>query len=138
MWPRVHGHRTLELGAPGASRDWLNGLVLAGRKRGTAGLLAEDYQAEGEEVERVGERLVLLDNDGAALTTVIVTAVRQTTFAEVTWDFAASEGEGDTSIEQWRAGHRAFWSRDEVTVTDDTPVVCVSFRLADGPGPTAG
>jgi uncharacterized protein YhfF len=60
MWPRVDGLRSLELGAPGEMRAWLNGLVVEGRKRATAGLLAE-YQTEGEELERVGERLAVLD-----------------------------------------------------------------------------
>jgi hypothetical protein len=48
MWPRVDGLRAMELGAPGGMRQWLNGLVLAGRKRATAGLLDHDYVAEGK------------------------------------------------------------------------------------------
>ena len=66
MWPRVQGLRALELGTPGAFRDELTALVLAGRKQATAGLLAE-YTEEGEELETVGERLVLLDSDGKSL-----------------------------------------------------------------------
>ena len=47
-WPRVGGLRTLELGSPGEMRSRLNALVLAGRKRATAGVLAVDYEQEGE------------------------------------------------------------------------------------------
>jgi uncharacterized protein YhfF len=54
----VDGLRALELGTPGDLRAELNGLVLDGRKRATAGLLAE-YAEEQEELEHVGERLAL-------------------------------------------------------------------------------
>jgi uncharacterized protein YhfF len=131
MWPRVNGLRTLELGAPGASRDHLNSLVRSGHKRATAGLLDQDYRAELEEIELVGEHLVLLGNDGEPLATVIVTAVQLTTFGEVTWEFAESEGEGDATLSDWRDGHRAFWAREGIEVGDETPIVCLSFRLAD-------
>jgi len=39
--------RALELGTPGEMRTWLNGLVIDGRKRATAGLLSE-YVEEQE------------------------------------------------------------------------------------------
>lgn len=67
MWPRVDGLRAVELGAPGEMRQWLNDLVLSGRKRATAGLLEGDYRAESEEVEHLGERLALLDAAGVKL-----------------------------------------------------------------------
>lgn len=131
MWPRVNGQRTIELGSPGASRDNLNGLVLAGRKRATAGLLEQDYRAESEEIEHVGERLVLLGNAGEPLAVLVVTAVSQVPFGAVTWEFAESEGEGDTSLDEWRQGHREFWGREGIEITDETPIVCLSFRLDD-------
>jgi len=132
MWPRVNGLRTLELGSPGEMRNRLNGLVLAGHKRATTGLRDYHYEAESEEIEQVGERLVLLDNDGQPLATVVVTAVAVVPFGEVTWEFASSEGEGDASLEEWRDGHRAFWAREGIEVTDETPAICISFRLEDG------
>lgn len=132
MWPRVNGQRTIELGSPGAVRDRLNALVLSGAKRATAGVLDQDYQAESEEIEHVGERLVLLGSAGEPLATVVVTAVEQVRFADVTWEFAESEGEGDTSLEEWRDGHRSYWAREGIEVTDDTPIVCLSFRLDAG------
>jgi len=74
MLARIDGLRTLELGSPGELREWLNGLVLAGTKQ--AGLLELDYRAESENVEHVGERLVLMDDTGARLAEVAVTAVQ--------------------------------------------------------------
>ena len=130
MWPRVDGLRALELGTPGEQRTWLNGLVLDGRKRATAGLLTE-YTEEQEELEHVGERLALLDDEGGRIATVEVTRIERTTFAEVPWEFAAAEDEGDEDIEEWREGHRRDWARQGIPVTDDTAVVLLWFRLVD-------
>ncbi|MGK5737601.1 ASCH domain-containing protein [Micromonospora sp. URMC 103] len=128
MWPRIGGLRTLALGTPGELRSTLNSLVLAGVKTATAGLRSE-YAAEGEELEHVGERLVLVDDDDHLVGVVEVTGVEVVRFADVTWDFARSEGEGDRSIEDWRSGHAAYWARLGTPVTDDTDVVCIRFRL---------
>ncbi|RKN14026.1 ASCH domain-containing protein [Micromonospora musae] len=128
MWPRIGELRTLALGTPGELRSTLNGLVLAGVKTATAGLLSE-YAEEGEELERVGERLVLVDDDDRLVGLVQVTGVEVLRFADVGWDFARSEGEGDLSLEDWRSGHAAYWARLGTPVTDDTDVVCVRFRL---------
>ncbi|MEV0154155.1 ASCH domain-containing protein [Micromonospora sp. NPDC050686] len=128
MWPRIGGLRTLDLGTPGELRARLNGLVLAGVKTATAGLLTE-YAHEQEELEHVGERLALVDDDGHLVGVVRVTGIEVVRFADVSWDFARSEGEGDRSVEEWRAGHAAYWAREGTPVDDDTDVVCVRFRL---------
>lgn len=128
VWPRVDGLRALELGTPGELRAELNGLVLAGRKRATAGLLAE-YAEEQEELEHVGERLALVDDAGVRVATVEVTAVDRTRFAEVPWDFAAAEGEGDRDLEEWQGGHRRYWAAQGMAVDDDTEVVLIRFDL---------
>ncbi len=134
MWPRVQGLRALELGTPGSSRDMLNSLVLSGQKRATTGLLQE-YAQEGEVLEHVGERLALLDDDGRALTVVEITDVHVRRFADVPWEFAAAEGEGDDDLDQWRAGHRRYWAARGTPVDDDTQVVCLRFVLSRGAGP---
>ncbi|MFI6265745.1 ASCH domain-containing protein [Micromonospora sp. NPDC051006] len=128
MWPRIGGLRTLALGTPGELRTNLNALVLAGVKTATAGLLTE-YAAEGEELEQVGERLVLVDDADQLVGVVQITGVEVVRFADVSWDFARSEGEGDRSIEDWRSGHAAYWARLGTTVTDDTEIACLRFRL---------
>lgn len=128
-WPRAGGLRGLELGSPGPMRTWLNGLVLSGQKRATAGLLSE-YAEEGEEPEYIGERLALLDDHDHQLATIEVTRFEVHPFGEVPWEFAAAEGEGDTDIESWRAGHRRFWASEGVSVDDATLVACVWFALA--------
>jgi uncharacterized protein YhfF len=129
MWPRVDGLRVLELGTPGEMRRELTALTLSGDKTATAGLLALDYEAEGEEVEHVGERLVLVDDAGERAAEVEITRVEVTSFAAVTWEFAQAEGEGFRSIEHWRDGHRRFWAREGHPVDDSSTVVCLWYRV---------
>ena len=131
MWPRIGELRALALGTPGELRATLNTLVLAGVKTATAGRLAE-YAAEGEELEHVGERLALVDDDNALAGVVEITGVEVVRFADVPWDFARAEGEGDRSIEEWRAGHSAYWARLGTPVDGDTSIVCLRFRLVSG------
>jgi uncharacterized protein YhfF len=129
MWLRVGGLRTFEMGTPGEMRQRLNDLVLAGRKRATAGLLGLDYQAEDEEIEHVGERLALLDNSRNKIAEVEVTRVDVVPFKDVTWEFADAEGEGFRSVEHWREGHARYWAARGHEVQDDTAVVCLWIRL---------
>ncbi|MFD3493586.1 ASCH domain-containing protein [Streptomyces sp. NPDC058690] len=120
--------RALELGTPGELRTELNSLVLTGKKRATTSLL-EEYVSEIEGLEYPGERQALLDNDGEPIATIEITGVEVKRFIEVTWEHAAAEGEGDASLEEWRAGHRRFWSLTGTPVENDTPLVCLTFRL---------
>ncbi|QYC39634.1 ASCH domain protein [Nonomuraea coxensis DSM 45129] len=133
MWPRSDGLRTLELGTPGELRTRLTNLVLAGQKTATAGLLALDYEAEGEEVEHVGEHLILLNDAGDRAAELEIARVDLVLFANVPWDFAQAEGEGYTSIENWREVHRDYWSSQGFDIDDTTIIVCLRFHLIDTP-----
>ncbi|MEH0845977.1 ASCH domain-containing protein [Micromonospora sp. CPCC 205711] len=138
MWPRIGGLRTLALGTPGPVRANLNTLVLARVKTATAGLLTE-YAEEGEDLEHVGERLALVDDHDTLVGVVEITGLEVCRFADVPWEFARSEGEGDRSIEEWRAGHAAYWARVGTPVGDDTEIACLRFRLISaGDGGIAG
>lgn len=128
MWPRVNGMRSLELGTPGAMRAELNALVLSGAKTATTGLL-DDYTKETEGLEYPGERLAVLDDEGGCVAAVEITDAEVTSFAEVTWAHADAEGEGFTSLADWRTGHRRYWADQGTPVTDGTLVVCLAFRL---------
>ena len=127
-FPVVDGMRAMELGTVGEMRERLNGLVLAGLKRATAGLLQE---YEDEPFEHPGERLVVVDDHVQRVGIVEVTSTTLTTFGDVPWSFAQAENEGDTSIEEWRDGHRGFWRREGIEVTDDTLVFLIYFTLID-------
>lgn len=129
MWPRIDGLRVLELGTPGKLRTWLTDLTLSGTKTATAGLLPLDYEAEGEDLEQVGERLVLVDSSGKRAGEIEITRVEPTPFAEVTWEFAQAEGEGYGSTEDWRETHRRYWAEQGYEVSHDTTVVCLWYRV---------
>ncbi len=126
----VDGYRTMELGTPGEGRRHLNALVLAGKKQATAGLLAE-YVKEGEPVESVGERLVLVDDDQNRLGLIEVTRADILPLGEVTWEFGQAEGEGFTDLADWRQAHESYWASQGVEVTDATEVTCIYFQLVD-------
>ncbi|MFI6903524.1 ASCH domain-containing protein [Nonomuraea sp. NPDC050394] len=129
MWGRIDGLRVLDLGTPGPLRAELNGLVLSGAKTATAGLMESDYRAEGEDLELVGEHLVLVDDHGGRVGEVSVTSVEVVAFSAVTWEFAQAEGEGFRSVEHWREVHRRYWAGEGQQVDDETEVVCLHFRL---------
>nr|WP_269205122.1 ASCH domain-containing protein [Motilibacter aurantiacus] len=105
-------------------------MVLEGHKTATLGLLAE-YAEEGEQVEHVGERLVLVDDEGHPVGTVEITDVRHNTFGDVDWAFVQAENEGDASVEEWRAGHLAYWRTIGREVALDTEVVELRLRLLE-------
>jgi len=131
VWGRIGGRRVMLFGTPGAMRQKLIALVLSGQKTATAGLFDQEYEQEHEQLEHVGEELVVVDSDDAAVAVVAVDSVEVVPFARVAWEFADAEGEGFESIEDWRSGHLRFWRGQGVAVTDDTPIVCLRFHLAE-------
>ena len=131
VWPRVNGLRGFALGTAGEMRDSLSALVLGGQKVATAGLWKYEYEAGGEALEQVGERQVMLDSDGDPLAVVEVTRVEVHPVIAVPWEFAASEGEGFESIDDWRQGHRRYYAAQGLSVGDDDLVVCTWFHLVE-------
>ncbi|OKJ96988.1 RNA-binding protein [Streptomyces sp. CB03234] len=127
------------LAFPGPLRDQLVAAVLSGRKVSTTGLLAE-YEAEAEELPPVGERSALIDSDGREVAVLELTEVRVLPLGEVDLRHALDEGEGYTSVAEWRAGHEKFWHSPEMrealgnpdfTVDDTTVVVAERFRVVE-------
>ncbi|WP_420536345.1 ASCH domain-containing protein [Corynebacterium jeddahense] len=49
--------------------------------------------------------------DGRGDPAALIREIKVDPFLEVTEDFAATEGEGDLSLERWRREHRAFFAR---------------------------
>ena len=130
-FPIVNGMRTIEFGNPGESREKLISLILDGNKRATAGTLEWDYIAENEPIEKVGEKLAVLDNENRHIATIQVTRVELKRFAEVPTEFALAEAEGDLSGDDFRASHFDFWSRLGLDIKDETEIVLVYFDLID-------
>ena len=126
---RVNGLRSIEFGTPGQMRDRLNNLIINGNKRATAGLLKEDYLDEGEEIEFVGEKLAILDNQQKPIGIVKVTRVEVLDFKDVPTEFALAEAEGDLSGDDFRQSHLKFWNSVGIEVLPDTKIVTVNFDL---------
>ncbi|MEV6951966.1 ASCH domain-containing protein [Streptomyces sp. NPDC051183] len=126
-----------ELGFPGPLRDMLVAAVLSGAKTSTTGLL-QWYETAGEPLPAAGGRFAMVDSDERAVAVLEITDVRVLRLADVDLRHALDEGEGYTSVAEWRASHEGFWHsaplREELgdpefTVDDDTPVVAERFRI---------
>ena len=126
-----------EFAFPGQLRDKLVGAILAGEKTSTTSTLVE-YSVEDEPLPAVGGRQIVTDSLERPVAIIETTGVRVVRLADVDLDHARDEGEGYTSVAEWRAGHEAFWHSDDMrayignldfTVTDDTPVVLERMRV---------
>ncbi|MEV5719455.1 ASCH domain-containing protein [Amycolatopsis mediterranei] len=128
-----------EFAFPGPLRDKLVAAILRGEKTSTTGLAAE-YEKYGEELPVVGERELMIDSAGVGVAVLETTEVRVLPLSEVDLQHALDEGEGDTSVAEWRAGHTEYWQSAEMraaledpefTVDDTTMVVATRFVIVE-------
>jgi uncharacterized protein YhfF len=112
--------------------DELLELVLIGTKTATAAAVWE-YEAEGEPLPVPGTLSIVLDGAGVPRALLRTTEVVTVPFAEVTAEQAYLEGEGDRSLEEWRAGHERYWRRTLPSIghefAPDMPVVWERFEV---------
>lgn len=115
--PSYFGPTTLEVVPPPAwsfgttpeQADELVGLVLAGTKTATASAAA-DYGDGDEPLPEIGSLSIVLDGSGRPRALLETTAVEVVPFDLVDAEHARLEGEGDGSLEQWRAVHERFFT----------------------------
>jgi uncharacterized protein YhfF len=126
-----------EFGFPGPLRDRLVAAILDGSKTSTTGLVA-DYEHCQEPLPRVGDRLTVVDSSERPVAVIEITDIRVAPLVQVDLAHAVDEGEGFTTVAEWRTEHEAFWHSDEMrramddprfTVHDATPVVLERFRV---------
>ena len=90
----------------------------------------------------IGQRLPITDHHGNRRAVVEVTRVAVLPFGQLDEDTVSAESAGSETLDEWLAGHRAFYAgcRDEVALllgepgwrlTDAEPMVVTSFRRAD-------
>lgn len=119
-------------GTGGAMADELLELVLAGRKRATAGALWS-YEKENEPTPVIGDFSIVTDGSGVARCIIRTIGVAIVPFDEVDEDFAATEGEGDRSLAYWREGHWKYFTaelaEEGLSPSPDMPVVCERFEV---------
>lgn len=110
----------------------LANLVLAGKKRATASLVWE-YEDLTEDAPIAGGYSVVTDYAGDPKCIVQTTELRVVPFNEVDAEFAFDEGEGDQSLDYWRAVHWDYFSRRCATIGKEPslemPVNCERFEL---------
>ena len=100
-------------------------LVLAGKKRATASLT--EHESDVGEGGIVGGYSVVTDFEGNPQCVIQTTEVRFLPFNEVDAQFAFDEGEGDRTLEYWRAAHRKFFiecCRDLNVEFNESMMIC--------------
>jgi uncharacterized protein YhfF len=114
------------------SANELAALVLAGRKRATAALVWS-YEHANKPLPRVGNVSIVTDFAGHAIWGIETTRVDIVPFDEVGGEFAATEGEGDGSLQYWRRAHEAFFARECQRIGREPdarmPVACERFEV---------
>jgi len=112
--------------------DTCANLVVAGRKRATASSLVELELAKLP-VPDAGDYAVITDWSGEARAVIRTTSVDIRRFGDVDEAFARDEGEGDLTLEWWRAAHRAYYERVLANsghrVDDDLQIACERFEV---------
>ncbi|GAB6937251.1 ASCH domain-containing protein [Isoptericola variabilis] len=112
--------------------DELLALVLAGRKTAAASLVVE-FEDVGDPLPVAGDLSIVLDGRGEPGALIRTTQVEIVPFADVTAEHAWLEGEGDRSIESWRAEHQRAWRGSLVALGRELDpsmlVVCERFTV---------
>jgi uncharacterized protein YhfF/GNAT superfamily N-acetyltransferase len=89
-------------------------LVIRGPKRATAGLA--EFNDQMPDVKPLsGGYSIITELDGTPRAVIRTTVLERRPFAEVDAAFAWDEGEGDRTLDDWKDGHRRFFSRELAT-----------------------
>lgn len=106
-------------------------LVVKGEKTATCSLKYW-YEVADEPTPTVGHLQVVLNWQGEPQCIIETTEVFETPFHAVTPEFAFQEGEGDKSLEHWKASHIDFFQKEcqqEDVVFDESMIlVCERFK----------
>lgn len=114
------------------SANELAQLVLTGTKRATAGLVWS-FENASVPLPKVGDLSVVTNWNKEPLCVIETQRVDIVPFNEVSAAFAATEGEGDGSLEYWQQAHSSCFSRECQRIGRDfdprMPVVCERFAV---------
>lgn len=135
--PEFAGLPLGEFAFPGPLREQLVAAILDGSKTSTTCTLIE-FEVDHEELPQPGQREVVIDSAGRGVAVIEMTQVRTAPLSDVDLQHAIDEGEGFTSVTQWRAGHEEFWHSAEMrealgdphfTVDATTMLVLQRFKV---------
>ena len=111
-------------------------LVLSGIKRATAALVW-GLEAEGKARPKPGDLSIVTNWSGEPVCVIETLSTDVVPFEKVTAEFAATEGEGDKTLEYWRREHWAFFTRECSQIgrepTAQMPVLCERFKVVYRP-----
>jgi uncharacterized protein YhfF len=110
----------------------LAGLVLSGKKTATASLKSiNEILPENAPIDNGYS--VVTSFEGEPFCIIRTSEIRFLPFREVDEDFAFDEGEGDRTLEHWRAEHWKYFEREAaeygVEFDETSEVCCERFRL---------
>lgn len=136
--PQRHAPYVAEAFGDGpALADELGALIVSGVKTATCSALWE-WEAEGSPITQLGLLTIVLSGAGAPLCIIETVEVTIMAYSAVDAAFAHAEGEGDRSLQYWRAAHWRYFSRTLQRIgrvpTEAMPLVCERFRLVYPPG----
>lgn len=112
----------------GTDNDKLVELVLKGEKRATTSLYSE-YLNDNEELPKVGDRSIILFDDGRDACLIEDVEVIVTEFKNITEDLAFIEGEGDKSLDYYRKEHIRIFKNIDSSFDNDSKVVFEIFKV---------
>jgi uncharacterized protein YhfF len=135
--PTDHPHRektpdAYGFGGEPALADELAALALEGKKRATTSLPIE-YTSSNEPLPRAGDLSIIVRGDGSPVVIIECTRVTSAVFDEIDAEYAATEGEGDGSLEYFREAHIDYFTKVCARLGGSfdgaTPVLCQVFRV---------
>jgi uncharacterized protein YhfF len=107
-------------------------LVVKGVKRGTTGWV-DAAERDGSTIPHVGMVSLVTDGFGYPQCAIRTERVEYLRFGDIGAEHAWAEGEGDRTLEDWRAGHLAYFHREAarlgLTFTEDAQVFFEHFRV---------
>jgi uncharacterized protein YhfF len=107
-------------------------LVISGPKRATASLVASNEKYP--QLAPVDDGYsVVTDFTGNPLCVIQTTEIRHLPFDQVDAQFAFDEGEGDRTLEDWRDGHRRYFTKEAAEngfdFNENSLICCERFKL---------
>jgi uncharacterized protein YhfF len=106
--------------------------VIKGTKRATSGWIAA-AEREGSTIPTPGLVSIVTDGFGIPLCAIQSERVERERFGDATIEIAIAEGEGDLTLEDWRAGHRAYFEAEAkrlgLVFDDNSELVHEYFRV---------
>jgi|SRR5579859_1319111 len=118
----IEGLERFSFGDGSDLADSLLDLVLAGKKTATSWDAVDGQQTE------VGKSMVVCDGQGHPRAVIRTRRLSLRRFSDVSAEFARLEGEGDLSLEWWRAAHEDYFRRNS-SFSADMMLWCEEFEL---------